>query len=189
MFASTHGPCSTGTQGEAGDMREGDPTPHSLGLEGRQMRVSCCPRVSWPDPLTQGYPAPAYLARNTTSKKRPALGCSQAKGDVAGTFTFWGWGQRQSGRRIHRHQVFSQQVVPGSTGLDSYTMRTWAGWPRGIAHSAGTDMNNRKERSLFPQLNILGPGPTEAVERSQYMTARSCPQFPHLKPKLLCTLV
>lgn len=69
-------------------MREGDPTPHSLGLEGRQMRVSCCPRVSWPDPLTQGYPAPAYLARNTTSKKRPALGCSQAKGDVAGTFTF-----------------------------------------------------------------------------------------------------
>lgn len=102
---------------------------------------------------------------------------------------FWGWGQRQSGGRIHRHQVFSQQVVPGSTGLDSYTMRTWAGWPRGIAHSAGTDMNNRKERSLFPQLNILGPGPTEAVERSQYMTARSCPQFPHLKPKPLCTLV
>lgn len=34
MFASTHGPCSTGMQGEAGDRREGGRIPHSLGLEG-----------------------------------------------------------------------------------------------------------------------------------------------------------
>lgn len=39
MFASTHGPCSTGMQGEAGDMREGDPIPHSLGLEGGYVAV------------------------------------------------------------------------------------------------------------------------------------------------------
>lgn len=34
----------------------------------------------------------------------------------------------------------SQQVVPGPTGLNSYTRRTWAGWPQGIAHSDGTQM-------------------------------------------------
>lgn len=84
MFASTHGSCSTGTQGEDGDMGVGA-ILHSWEPGGSEEG-----RDSRPEPPHLRALNPCTLSmEHTMPKETPVVGCSQAKGDIPGTSTFW----------------------------------------------------------------------------------------------------